>query len=345
MILHKEEINEIERAGTLYTTGGGIALRGQLKAIDTLKSDDTIEIKEPKELDHNGYVIRIGGIGPSTDDDDDIGCIKKMVEILELISKTKIVGIYPPEIGQESFVIKGAINAGLPLINFDPAGIRAKPCVDISVFNLLNIDYSLSPMVMTTSDNELISVHDKLSPERCEQIMRNTTRVSRTGVIFHASGLIKVGDLIKNDIINHPYSLLKEVAKMDFNQFIKHEPVKEVFDVKVTKHWNKMIQGFNIDNVELIADNKTYNLIFQNEAMFLLNDKSNIVYSVPYRICLINAEKMEGVWVGDLKENLELKIVVLEPEEIWKKNHNRAEKIFGYERFKYLLELVKNEEE
>lgn len=337
MILRKKEIKEIARVGTLYTTGGGIALRGQLKSFDTLADTDFIEIKDAEEFDPNGYVVRIGGIGPSTDDAESAHDIKKMIEVLEKISDKKIVGIYPPEIGQEAFVISGAISAGLPLINFDPSGLRAKPCVDISVFELLKMDYSLSPMVIATSDGEIISVHDKLSSERCEKIMRNTTSISSSGSIFHVSGLVKVDDLIKKKIVNHPYTILKEVTKMNFDEFLKHEPVKEVFNAKITKHWEGELKGFNIDNFELMANDKIYRLIFQNEAMFLLDDKSNIVYSVPDRICLINADKMEGVWVGDLKENMEFKIVVLEPEKIWRENIDRANEIFGRERFKKLI--------
>jgi len=71
--------------------------------------------------------------------------------------------------------------------------------------------------------------------------------------------------------------------------------------------------------------------------MFVLDDKNDVVYSVPDRICLVDKNKMEGVWVGDLKDGLELSVVVLEPEAIWKQNLKRANEIFGYERFKKLI--------
>ncbi|MDR2527257.1 MAG: DUF917 domain-containing protein [Rickettsiales bacterium] len=338
MKLTKNEMKDIIRVATIYATGGGVSLQGQYNEIDKLSNNANVEIREISDFNNNDYVIRIGGIGPSTEECDDFSNVREMIDLLQQISSCKIAGIYPVELGQESSTFTASINANIPVVNFDPAGMRAKPCVDISIFELLKLDYSLSPLVISTTNHEYMSIHNRLSAKRNEEILRNFVRINNGQAITHCSGIVKISTLIQNNIVNSPYAILQKMIKMSFEEWLKTESVKQTFiDIKIIKVEEKELTGFVIKYVDFIHNSKKYKLILQNETMFILDEQKQPVYSVPDRICLVDRQRMEGVWCGNLKEGMELTVVVLEPERIWKQNLKRAEEIFGYERFKNLI--------
>ncbi len=339
-IITNKNVNQLIKGASLLTTGGGLSYAEQKKSLSRFKNL-SINILSLDKLPKNSYICTAAEIGPSNAPPlDKNKIIKKMFDLLEKVSKKKINAIYPPEIGQESIIIETASLLGLPILDFDPVGLRAVPFLDINIFNLNNLQFPFDPIVVCTYQGEIFLLKETGSYERVENILRQMTKLSKSGIVFFLGGIAKVGDLKKNNSYSSSYLKAFNLGSLKNIKQIENmlKPKIGIAGIVLENKENK-IDGFFAQNV-LVKDTsgKTYKLIILNEVIFLLDNNNNIISSVPDRILLIDPKILTGISSADLKKGRKILILVLYPEKQW--SSKKAEKLFGKKRFEFLLENI-----
>jgi len=344
-LLNKKSIKAIIKGASILTTGGGLSPLEQLKSIDfKLVNNNLIQLKNIKNLDEKEIIITVGELGPANAPEiNKRKIIKSMLDIFENMLDKKISGIYFPELGQETCVIESANLLNLPVIDFDPVGGRAVPCVDISCFNLLNINYSLSPLVVSTYNGEIMTINTPMDYNRIEDVLRNMTNISKHNILYFIGGAVQIKNLkpyfdkINNKSISTALSLGESDNIME-NRYIKQNIIKDFGEVSINNVIEYDKAGFNFKKAIFeTKDNQEYSIIVMNEVLFLLDKDNNVINSVPERILLLNSKENIGVHNKYIKAGKKLNILVLKPEQIW--DTDKGRKLFGKERF---IDLLKN---
>lgn len=337
LIINSSNVKQLIRGASLFTTGGGVPISDQEMTVKKLKKF-SLKIKSLNDFPKDGYICTAAELGPT-----DVAPLKKdhlVSPMLDLLSKTtgkKIVGIYPPEIGQESVVIESASLLKLPLVDFDPAGFRAVPFIDINVFNLKKMAFSYTPMAVADDFGEVFLVNGKINYERLENILRKMTAHSKSGVVYLLGGLLSVKDLLKNKLESNSLTRAYKFGESkNLSGLLKDLKPKIVINATVVKKKEFKQQGFFGEIIYLNSDNnQKFKIIALNETIFLLDKKNKVLASVPQRILLIEPVKVQGLSCVFLKPKKKVCVAVVNPEKQWQ--NKKAEKLFGKNRFSFLL--------
>jgi len=331
--INKTNYKQLIKGASLFTTGGGVSVTEQLKSIERLKGIN-VDVLPVTSLPKNSFLCTAGEVGPTNAPQiDKKRIIKNMISLLEQVSGKKIAGIYPPEIGQESIVLESAYYSLLPIADFDPSGFRAVPYLDINIFNLKNIPFSFVPLVVCNDQEELFIIEGHINYERTEKILRELTTLSKHGIIFYLGGIITTSMLIKHNLSTNSYSRAFYFGSVkNVNKLLKLLKPKIVLSGKVIDQKEKEQKGFLFQEIIIQSKERKYKLIILNEALFLYDNKNNLIASVPERILLTNPDKREGICSGDLQKGKEISVVIIDPEQQWQTE--KAKKLFGIERFK-----------
>lgn len=330
----QENIDDLVKGASILTTGGGLSYKEQrasLKQFGKVRFD----ILTAKELPPTSYACTVAEVGPADAPPIKKGkIIKKMFDLLEKTSGKKISAIYPPEIGQESIVAESASSLKLPVVDFDPTGLRAVPYVDINIFNLKNLRSFITPIVICNDREEMFLVDGDISHKRLETILRELTTLSKTGIIFFIGGLVAIEEISK--IASPSYSRALELGSIkDLDRLLNNLNPRIVIRGNVKETTEFHIKGFLEKAVTIATKETQYKLLILNEVIFLLDKKNKVLSSVPERLVLIDPVRLVGVPSGDLTTDKEVVLAVLDPEPAWK--DKSAEKLFGRKRFKFLL--------
>ncbi|MDO8429543.1 MAG: DUF917 family protein [Candidatus Daviesbacteria bacterium] len=343
-IINQHLAKQLIKGASILTTGGGVPPVEQRKALKIF-TNLQVKLVSLDELPADGYLCMAGELGPSEVPPlDKRKIINKMIKLLSEISAKKIVGFYPPEIGQESVTLESAHLTGLPVVDLDPVGGRAVPFLDLSVFNLRKIPYSLTPLVVSTDKEELLTINGTLKLERVEQMVRELTKLSSSGLVFLIGGLISVEQLKKAKIENNSYSLALQLGTIKTIEELKtHLKPRLIIEAVVQKITRLDKQGFSASKVIVLDRIKnSYQLTILNEALFIHNQQGDIIASVPERILLVNPQTLGGFPSSELDKGQAVIILVVRPDKLWQTA--RAKKIFGKERFSFLLSPTKHGE-
>lgn len=330
------QIKELIKKASLFTTGGGVSYFEQLVIADKLKNAK-IEIKQLSEFPKNSYIVQVGEIGPSNAPQIPKNIAPKMLSLLGKISNKNIAGIYPPELGQESVVLESANYLNLPIADIDVAGFRAVPFMDIDIFTLNKKAFSYAPLVLCNDQGEIFPITKIPEEKKIEDVLREMTKLSSQGILFYIAGLISVEQILKMKV-GRLYSHLLELGEIN-NYKDLMDKLQPQIHIR-GEVWQKKEQekkGFLFEEVIIRSDDKKYKLIILNEALSLYDQQGREIASVPERILLIDPKLNIGITSGELEIGKQIGILVLPALEEWQTNE--ANKLFGKERFKGILEL------
>jgi len=335
-IINNNNLKTLINGASIFTTGGGIPVEDQFESLKKTKL--SVEIWSLDEFTSDAFLCTVGELGPT-----DVpplkkeAVVKKMFEKLKKTTGKNIVGLFPPEIGQESVVLECANLLNLPIADFDPSGFRAVPYFDMNIFNVKKMDFNLTPIIVATDRNEILLLNGETKYKRVEKKLREMTSLSDSGVIFLMGETVSVKELIKNKIKSASYTkALKFGSIKNINSLLKTLKPKRIIKCKVISKSEFEQKGFLAERI-IIKDSSwnLFSLIVLNEALFLLDSTGNILESIPDRILLLNPNEVRGMSGAFLKKNTPLTVAVIDPEPEWR-NRN-AGRILGKERFKKLL--------
>ena len=344
--LSKSEIYSLARLSSLFTTGGGAPLDFQNENIDCLPDNAAVELWSLDEFAADDYLVLAHEVGladaPIIEKKDSV---RRMISMLEKLTGKKISGIYASELGQESIVFETAFLAGLPVADFDLAGSRAKPCVDINTLNALGIHDKnfISPAVCLTSDDEIFCFEGSDSEAKNERALRKMTQLSDTKLVFVLDALVRAGDVANTLADNKSFSKAMTFSNVKTVEELQHilNP-KYTISGKVEKFSAINAAGFNAYHaVFRTAGGDTLNFVIINELLYVLDSNNQYLYQLPDRMIMIKNDTypLQGCHSKSLIAGQSITLMVLDAEPAWQTE--RGAKICRRDRFKDILERIK----
>lgn len=333
MQLNKEDLTCLIKGASILTTGGGLCLQDQL---ESLNKRDTISLNllDLNEFKDDDLLITASEVGTADAKEmDKTEIIPKMLCTWEKLTGKKIAGVYAPELGQESIIIDTAIGLGAPLIDFDVAGGRAVPFVDINSINVAGIKYSMAPLVAATDQGNIIAIDSDMDISDIETFLRQLSRLSRSGIAFFIGGAIRAGDIIGAGVDNRSLSLSLKLGSLSNLEDIKNLLQPQIIlsgNVVEKREINK--SGFNC--YEAIFKHTTgaiYTLFIQNEALLITDENGNTIVTPPDKICIVDEKNLCGISTKDLLSGKKTSLLCISADPIWKTP--RGLNIFGKDRF------------
>ncbi|MFA9288635.1 MAG: DUF917 family protein [Weeksellaceae bacterium] len=334
IIIDQHNVEKFITKASVFTTGGGLDVKRQIESIAPIKDQLNIKLLETTELSPSDLVCSVTEIGsPTAPPLEKAGVITQMIHAIEQVLQQGIKGFYPAEVGQESIMLESAYYADLPIVDFDPAGFRAVPFVDISVFRLADPAAAFCPAVIATDSGELITIPTKMTYDRAEIVIRTLTQLTRHGCVLALGEVRTVGELqkyAKDSLYSYHLLLSNENIKLPKSKLY------QVIDKKEFEH-----SGFLCETIKLreAESNKTFTLCIYNEAIMLYDEDLKLIASVPERILLLDETKQQGIATMDLVVGKKFNLAVLPPEPAWATP--AAHELFGKKRFAFFKKYLK----
>lgn len=180
--LQKQDIDDLLRGSSLYSTGGGVEFHIQkkriLKLLEEGKSLALISIDELKDTDD---VFTTYIVGSTTQTGVDLAlAIKKGIFILEKETRKSFSAIFAGEINIESLAFQSAALLSLPVLDADCCGGRAVPQVQMD--NVVILGKNTTPLVAVNQTGEVRVLKKAISGEKLEQFTRNFSIESNSGI-------------------------------------------------------------------------------------------------------------------------------------------------------------------
>lgn len=309
MKIINQDIPNLILGASLLSAGGGLSYQEQLKNYHRLVKDQAdfeIKLVNISDLPQNSFLTVCGESGPTNLSPLNKKSTGKLVLELERISRKKISGLLPLEIGQEMIVLETAHYSQLPVVDADMAGGRAVPMVYLTLPFLLGFKFDLSPVVAVNNQGVVKVLKQAKSLESIDNFLDKFSQESQ-GIIFFLSGVLATKK-IKKYVNAGSYASL---IKLGNNKNLK----------KINKGLFKIIKIEKIQkDVSLIQKTTLKNnqdeliVLSQNEYLSVYSKhKNKVIYQAPEIISLVDIEGGYGINSGDNKKQMMVNLYVFEP--------------------------------
>ncbi len=337
MDLDKEQIRRLLKGASLLTTGGGLCYEDQCRSLE--KHDEIqIGLKDLNDFAADDILVTAAELGPaSAPEIAKAEILPAMVDTWTRLTGKKVAGVYPPEIGQEMIVIDTARALNVPVADFDPAGGRAVPVVDVSALTLAGINFSFSPLVAATDQGDIIAIDTPATPERTEDMLRTMSRLSQNNILYFFGSAIRAGDVQGKSVDNRSLSLAYELGGASSINDLSEKLTPSLTVKGAVIHHNALERdGFNCFTATFAAETgETYTLYILNEVLFMRNEAHKMVGAAPDKILLIDEKRLAGMSTAELLDGKPATLMVAEADQLWRSVE--ARKLFGPDRFPFLM--------
>ncbi|MBI2234666.1 MAG: DUF917 family protein [Micavibrio aeruginosavorus] len=339
--LDKSDLAALLKGASILTTGGGLCFADQMRSLGKY-AEMEIALCGLEAFDPEDVLVTAAEVGPA--DAPEIGksdVLPRMLDLWRRMTGQAAKGVYPVEIGQEMIVLETAFHMGVPVADFDAAGGRAVPLVDISSFSLIGLDYSLAPMVVATDRGDIIAVETDLPPQRAEEMLRTLTALSRQRIVYFIGAPVRAGDLQKTGVANASLTAaLAYGGKTDYADLAAALSPVLTLHGRVTGREEIDRAGFNCFQATFRndADGQDYRLFILNEVLFIKDASGKICAAAPDKILLVDRDGLKGRSSAELLEGAATTLMVVRADPLWQTP--QAQKLFGADRFSFLLDAA-----
>lgn len=333
MEINQENLFALAKGASILTTGGGLFLPEQIESLSK-HQNISFALKSIDDFDDDDILITASEVGTADAKEmDKTNILPKMLVTWEKLTGQKIAGVYAPELGQESIIVDTAIGLNVPLVDFDVAGGRAVPFVDINSFAAVGVDFSLSPLVIASDQGDIIAVDTEMDIGKVENFLRPLVGLSQGGVIYFIGGAVKAGVIKKNNIQNSSLSqsiclgMVKDASEIEkiLNPYM-------TLKGRVTQKKEIKKNGFNCFVADFICeDGKKCTLSILNEVLFIKDENGKNIVAPPDKILIIDEEKLSGNSSKELLDGKNVILYAVKADKIWQSE--RGQKIFSKDRF------------
>lgn len=334
--LSRADIAQLIKGASALATGGGLCYDDQMKSLEK-HAEFSVVLRPLESFAPDDLLLTAAEVGPaSAPEIQKEKILPQMVALWERLTGRKVAGVYPAEVGQEMVTLETAAALNVPVADFDPAGGRAVPLIDISVFNILGMPYSLAPLVLATDRDEILAVDGTATMERAEDILRTLTGLSKDNIVFFIGGAIRAGDLQGKGIGNRCYSRALECGTAtSLDDLQKKLSPSLTLTGRVVAQREIERAGFNCFEATFDAGAAgSYTLKILNEVLYVFDSAGQRIAAPPQRILIIDPETLAGLPSKALLAGAPTVLMVAEADALWQTP--AAQRVFGAERFPFL---------
>ncbi len=333
MQLNKQELIKLVKGASLLTTGGGLSLKEQLVSLEK-HHNISISLRSLESFDPDAILVTTSEVGlADATEMEKKDILPRMLQTWEKMTGQKISGVYAAEIGQESILIDTAIGLNVPLADFDVAGGRAVPFVDINSIHAAGIPYSMAPLVAATDKGDIVALDSRMSPDDIEIFLRSLSRLSKSGIAFFIGGAIRAGDISGRGVENRSLSLAVQLgACSTMDEIIGRLQPDTMLSGHVVGYETVQKSGFNCYHAKF-KDIKgaVYTIFILNELLILTDEHGRNLAEPPDKILVIDVSTLSGVATKDFLSGKEVSLLCVPAEPIWKRE--KGLELFGRARF------------
>ncbi len=308
--------------GSLYFgTGGGLSYEKNCSiAREFLESKGQITVKPILSFKKNDIVVSIYGVGdPSKTNIDFLKIIKKAYKKYHDLTKIKLAGIIPGEIGGEIISFQSAIALGLPVVDTDLVGGRAAPEIQFDAFTIFN--KSLTPLLGYAENDKSIFFEGNFKAIEIENQLRLFFSKNKgSGLLIGYPIKIKeLKNIVIPNTISNTFAFGKLLAKKNLEVALKLIGGRVVSKEKINEVTLQSKDGF-FQGIIVLGD---YQINVKNENMALLKNKKKIV-SAPDLIMLVD-EKNKPIHNTEINKYINKKVTITATPTLgyWKDKKNR----------------------
>ncbi len=312
------------RGASILACGGGLSFTEQTKLLKSARLQQAlrngITLLSREALKDNDVFATVSEIGAASAPVMDKSSLPKALQLLEKKTGTKIAGLIPGEIGQETITLEAAAILGLPIVDCDLSGCRAVPRLNNLALAVQGIPFTMSPLVVLQSSGEMVFVKQQKTLEQDEALVRKLVPAGQ--VVTMLGGCIR-GKTIQTFLPYDSYSIATELGKSVLNGKLTPQvfptplllgPVR----FTITGIVEQESDGFNKKVVSFSSSKGQGSITVENEYMELqLNGQQ---FTFPQLIMLIDIKKKRGLHSSELKTGTKATLVVGDAFPFWKGN-------------------------
>ena len=333
MQLNFQDLIKLARGASILTTGGGLCLKDQMYSLEKHRQA-TIQLRGLNSFDENAILVTASEVGlADAREMEKQGIFPKMLGTWEKLTGKVISGVYAAEMGQESILIDTAISLGVPVADFDVAGGRAVPFVDINSIHASGMVYSMAPLVAANDKGDIVAIDSQMSLSDTEKFLRFFSSLSESGIAFFIGGGVRVGDILDKDIENNSLSLAVQLGGCSaMDEIINYLQPSVTLSGHVVEYEAVQRSGFNCYQAKFKDEGgNLYAAFILNELLFLTNVHGSCLAEPPDKILIIDPSELCGVSTKDFLSGKKVVLLCASADPVWR-NENGL-KLFGRERF------------
>lgn len=315
--MKKITINDLLRGASVLSCGGGLSYAEQLSLIKKLNIKN-ISLVDPETIGGDTNSVVVAELGPA-----DAPALKynNLPELLKYYeSKTGLVVDYilPGEIGQEAVTITASTTLGLPIVDSDLAGGRAVPTLsDIALLGNVP-SFTISPLVIMTSDGKFEFIGKQSSISDDELVLRNMVNKFPGQVLLFIGGGVS-GDFVKKNLAYHSYSLAESVGKEIKKSNLSPKEMKVLLGperVLVSEVTSVKRDGFVDKKVIISGSFGEAEIVIENEYMSIKG--KGFEYNFPDLITLTDPDTLIGISSGKVKVGISALLTIYQRHRFWR---------------------------
>ena len=300
--LNLADLDDMALGATLLGAGGGgDPYIGRLMVHQAMETHGAIRIVEPSDLDPDGLVVTVAGIGAPTviaekppAGPEFVGAARALARYLG----KEPVAVMPIEVGGLNTLIPMAAAAemGLPVIDADSMR-RAFPQIEMTTFTLAGI--TATPMAMADIKGNVV-VFNTTSNQVAEKLARVTVMELGMSAAMSAYSM-SVAEVAKYGIqgsmtycvdLGRKLSAVQRGERGAFDKFLDFAEGKRVFSGKIIDLDRRTTAGFARGTVvieHLNDPSRIMRIEIQNEFLIAFEDGRPII-TAPDLICILDHE-------------------------------------------------------
>lgn len=307
----RKNLSHLLLGSAFFGTGGGLPYEEHKRMFEqSLLVKSPLIIKDISEFADTDYLASTFGVGdpsyPKIKRIDFGSLLKEALGKYEKLTKIKVRGIIPGEIGAEGLAFQASAYLNLPIVDSDLVGGRAAPEIQIEVFTANHI--SFTPVLGMSVNKKSVAVFGDFAGEEVEDLFRkffheNGGAGILVGYPIQAKEYKKIGIPKTISAAIRAGSLLE---KSNINELLKEFNGKVIAETRIGKINLESKEGFLRGSVSFQNGIK---MLVKNENIALYERKQEIV--TPPDLIILMDSKVKPIHNANLKSYKNDKITIL----------------------------------
>lgn len=328
--LNNKDIKKIISGANLFGTGGGGTINETLSMLQEIKTP--VKLVNIMGLRENDFICTVFGVG-SKQSCDPVATSKDALLQFQKIFRKKFSAIIPVEVGTVAIATSLFISSRLkiPVLDSDIVGLRSSPEVFLETITIAGLNRT--PCVISDGKGSKLIIAEEKNPEELEKILRNFA-IKSGGDAFVAGYPLQIGS-VKNVVPSGSITFAQKTGEtllklknkeIDLENFCKITGWKFMDCGVIEKVVEYSKKGFIEGKYRIQSNNQKWTVIFKNENLILLKDRT-VILTCPDLISLLDLDSSEAV--NNFEKNRGKKVAILGRKAIAIWRTPEGKKLFG----------------
>ena len=327
------KINELIIGSTFFGTGGGGSPEVAKQLFGLIPEGKDLKLATLDEFEADAVFVTAFGVGPISENGNDVDAIRKSFSTLESYLGKPIAGIVPVEIGPLSVAMAAFVAAelDLPLLDADFVGGRSAPEVYLETITMF--DVPRTPLAVANEAGDVSLLVESASPQSEEYFLRSFSedKNSQNYTVGYPMTAAEIRESVELGTMEDAIRAGELVVAKETAALFEEFAVQEFFAGTIEKIEEKEEPGFVTSMVTVKGEEGTARVFIKNENLLLwVNDELKV--TCPDMIMFMT-DTAEPLYNLQLEPGLAVRIVAAPARPLWRTEKGKG--LFGPSEFGY----------